>query len=793
MEARSDRDVTGTNDGVRLPVSTVERGLGDMLTVHDEAGRYVYVSPSFEVFTGLSSTEVVGRTPFEIELLHPVDLERIVGGQASVPDDEPVRVETRLRRHDGAYAWVETLGNMLATPEGRRFVAVTREVSHVKSLQQSLAYERRLKQQLDDLVHHQQQILTTVSQRTRGPLATLVGTADLLVQHGEQLDDERRSILLDRVQSSSAKVTALLDELADVQSLNRSDAVLERRVVNIHKLATSVVDAATGPDGPVTNLVAGDCVALVDWDRVHRLLTILVGNALHHAGDGATVEILARRGDTGVELIVQDDGPGVPTDARQMIFEPYAQHDNTSQHGSGLGLYVVAELAALHGGRAWVDERPGGGARFHAWLPRPRGSKGPAMTRPDQEWGASALSPAAHSLVEGLLATLQARVGMGVVYLSILDDTHQHILATSNQQEVAGVSAGKRIPLEDTYCSRMVTDEIEHVIGDTLAHPRVSDLPFTEDGAACWIGVPVHLPSGQVFGSLCAASTEARPDLPQSIADEFATFAEILGQQLAAEGFIDGSVLDAAGRVTDVLTRSEALHAVLQPIVAISSGAVHEVEALLRVTDHGRPVHLWFADAARAGLLVDLEVHAMELALDELDRLPEDVALAINVSPVTVRSQELRTILERQPLHRLVLEVTEHAAVEDYQPLRTALDPLRADGLRLAIDDVGTGYSGLGHLVQLRPDIIKVDRSLVASVIDDPAHRAAAAGLARLADHAGALLVAEGIETETNLSVVRDIGFTHAQGYLLGRPSADLDLVEVEARTKGMVRDLTSG
>ena len=407
----------------------------------------------------------------------------------------------------------------------------------------------------------------------------------------------------------------------------------------------------------------------------------------------------------------------------------------------------------------------------------------------DDAAAAASLRPQARSMVEGLLRTLQARVGMESVYLSVLHHDHQHVLAAAGDGVVAGLAPGRRIPLAETYCVRMVAGELERSIGDTARHPAVAELPATRDGLSCWVGVPVHLASGQLFGSLCGASGVARADVPPSIVEEFALVADILGEQLDADGVIDETVMDVSRRVTGALTRDGAMSSVLQPIVDVRGGEVTGVEALARFADDDRPVGLWFADAERAGLLPELEARAVRLAVRRLQDVADDVHVAINVSPSVLPSRELQEVLHDAPLHRLVLEVTEHAAVADYTALSSVLAPLRARGLRLAVDDVGTGFAGLGHIVHLRPDIIKVDRSLVHRLADDPTHRAAGAGLVGMAEHVGATLVAEGVETRGVLRVVSELGFTHVQGYLIARPSPAPDLAAVRARAGAVLAE----
>jgi EAL domain-containing protein (putative c-di-GMP-specific phosphodiesterase class I) len=123
------------------------------------------------------------------------------------------------------------------------------------------------------------------------------------------------------------------------------------------------------------------------------------------------------------------------------------------------------------------------------------------------------------------------------------------------------------------------------------------------------------------------------------------------------------------------------------------------------------------------------------------------------------------------PPRRIVLEVTERQEVGDYAPLAAALAPLRRAGLRIAVDDAGAGFASMRHILQLKPDLIKLDREIIAGIDGDPAQRALGAAMVGFACEIGAVLVAEGIETEAELAAVTKLGMTAAQGYLLGRPS----------------------
>lgn len=215
----------------------------------------------------------------------------------------------------------------------------------------------------------------------------------------------------------------------------------------------------------------------------------------------------------------------------------------------------------------------------------------------------------------------------------------------------------------------------------------------------------------------------------------------------------------------------DAVRMVFQPIVALNTGRIVGAEALARFPGSRRKTpDMWFAEAARVGLGADLEVAAVRTALAKLDGLPEGAYLSVNVSPESVTSTELHNLLTRLPPGRVMLELTEHSLVPNYEELDKALADLRAAGVRVAVDDAGAGFAGLQHILNLRPDVIKLDKALTLSIDDDPARRALATSLLAFGSEIGADIVAEGIETEAQLAALRALGIRYGQGHLLGRP-----------------------
>ncbi len=225
-------------------------------------------------------------------------------------------------------------------------------------------------------------------------------------------------------------------------------------------------------------------------------------------------------------------------------------------------------------------------------------------------------------------------------------------------------------------------------------------------------------------------------------------------------------------RIRRALEGDSALAMVYQPIVELSDGTIVGAEALARFQGPPiRPPSLWFAEAASVALREELELLAARRAIEALPELPDDAFLSINVSPTTLMTKELLDLAAGSDAGRLVAEITEHAPIHDYAELDESLGRLRALGLRLAIDDAGAGYSSLRHILELRPDLIKLDITLIRNIDRDSAKQALAAGLISFAHKSGASIVAEGIEHEQEAETLVELGTNFGQGHYLAVPA----------------------
>jgi EAL domain-containing protein (putative c-di-GMP-specific phosphodiesterase class I)/GGDEF domain-containing protein len=269
-----------------------------------------------------------------------------------------------------------------------------------------------------------------------------------------------------------------------------------------------------------------------------------------------------------------------------------------------------------------------------------------------------------------------------------------------------------------------------------------------------------------------AAATRGMVTLPAALARGLA--ARATGGVAASSG---RPAIERALLVQVIAERRFAV--VAQPIADLRTGEILAVESLARFTAQPPlPPNVWLAAADDAGLRVALEHELLRAAMGLLPEVPAHIGVSVNLSPAAVMDPRLRDVLDGVPLDRLIIEITDHRQLDDYEPLSEALSPLRTAGLRIAVDDSGQGLSSLQQVAQLAPSFMKLNRTLTRNIDADPTKHALAYALSAFAAQIGSAVVAEGLETEAELQTLRALGAPLGQGYLLAhpRPIAELEL-----------------
>jgi EAL domain-containing protein (putative c-di-GMP-specific phosphodiesterase class I) len=373
------------------------------------------------------------------------------------------------------------------------------------------------------------------------------------------------------------------------------------------------------------------------------------------------------------------------------------------------------------------------------------------------------------------LALLRSHLDMEVAFVGRFGGGRRWFEYVDADQAFAPIEPGGSDPIEESYCSLVVGGRIPELIRDTAEFAVLRELDATTSlPVGSHLSVALAGDDGPV-GTLCCFSRRPDTSLQQRDLDVLRMFADLIGSHLQFLLAHDQRTGSVRARIDDVLLRGGPEIA-LQPIRNIVTGRTRGFEALSRfpsiaASSSDWTVDRWFHEADLVGLGPQLEESALRAALALVGCLGPDQLLSVNVSArALLQAPEIGKLFAGAHASRLVLELTEHAEVEDYGHLAHTLEPVRRAGTLLAVDDAGSGYAGLEHILRLRPDVLKLDRCLVQDIAHDAGRRALCQAMAGFTAETGAALVAEGVETPEDLATLRDLGVVYAQGYLLGRP-----------------------
>ncbi|HSJ51860.1 MAG TPA: ATP-binding protein [Actinomycetota bacterium] len=333
----------------------------------------LYVSPQVEGLLGYRPDELVAGPSTWPDLIHPDDRDRVLTLSKQAQDAEGVfDAEYRMVGKDGRQVWVHDRAVLIRDDEGRPrlwqgvWIDVT-DAERTRDLEGELIAERKQAAELRAIDQAQNTFLAAVSHDLRTPLAAILGLATTLEQHSLEPDETKD--LAARISANARRLDRMVTDLLDLDRLSRG--VLEP-VLWPEDLGALVARMVEESDlaGRIVAVQSDRVVAEVDAAKVERIVENLLANAARHTPPDAHIWISVAADDGGVLLTVEDDGPGVPEAERAAVFEPFRRSATAMPtRGAGIGLALVARFAQLHGGRAWVQERTGGGASFRVWLP----------------------------------------------------------------------------------------------------------------------------------------------------------------------------------------------------------------------------------------------------------------------------------------------------------------------------------------------------------------------------------------------------------------------------------------
>jgi EAL domain-containing protein (putative c-di-GMP-specific phosphodiesterase class I) len=395
-----------------------------------------------------------------------------------------------------------------------------------------------------------------------------------------------------------------------------------------------------------------------------------------------------------------------------------------------------------------------------------------ALSKQTEEEGESL--PVAALSIQHALKAVRSHLGMDVALVSEFVGDRLYFRHVAARRR-APVRPGDCMPLEHCYCPKIAEGKLPELIPDTGAIPQATAIAVTHTiPVGAYIGTPLKLADGRLYGAFSCFSFRPDPSLDERDLDLMRAFAGLVATHIGAE-------LDESRRKHEKIERIEAVlksdepTMVFQPMFRLSDMTIAGAEALSRFrSEPVRAPDLWFAEAGEVGLKAELELKSMRKALAEFRPVWKRgaIQLDLNSSPQTIVDGSLMRMLSGLPAERITLEITEHDHVEDYEELRRALEPLRLAGIRIAIDDAGSGYASMRHILNIGPDIIKLDTSLTRAIDRDPMRRALAAALIAFGRQTKCSIVAEGVETDGELAALRELGVHAAQGFRLGGPVA---------------------
>ncbi|TDR48650.1 EAL domain-containing protein (putative c-di-GMP-specific phosphodiesterase class I) [Tahibacter aquaticus] len=379
------------------------------------------------------------------------------------------------------------------------------------------------------------------------------------------------------------------------------------------------------------------------------------------------------------------------------------------------------------------------------------------------------------SVIEAILEQAQALTGSAGAVLEMLDgDQLIYGAASGSMQRFLGQKCSAEKSLSG-LCSRL---KCVLVCDDSENDARIDHKASIRDGTRSLIVAPLPF-DNRTIAILKVVSPYAfsyGPGDVMALEHLSVLMGFALGQ--ARERMFDktldreeSELLQQTRERVEAVIASESFDMVYQPIFDIGERREVGLEALARFPNASEPTEWWLRAAANVGLGVEFELALAKRALVELAVVPEELYVAVNVSPATMISDGLAQLCVSHKAERIILELTEHSSVDDYAELLERTHWLRRHGVKIAVDDAGAGFSTLRHVLHVQPDLIKLDRSITASIDQKPVHQTLVSAMLTFANGTAAALVAEGIETDAEFEVLVELGVQFGQGFFLGRPA----------------------
>jgi PAS domain S-box-containing protein len=343
----------------------------------DERATNVYTSPQTEPLLGYTQREwAEDRDLWLSRMVHPDDRERCRLAEARHAEvGEPFDETYRLIHRDGHTVWVRDVAVVVHDDDGTPLYSqgflldITGQKEAEARLQDALDREHEHAEELRRLDDLKNTLLHTLSHDLRGPITAVLAATSALKR--PDLGEHERREVLDAMAARVRKMDRLLEDLLDLERVGRGVIEPARFPIDVGQLVTDLVDGTDVLGGREVDVVARPVIVPADPPKVERIVENLLVNAVRHTPRGTPIHVRVTADPGGAVIAVDDEGPGVEDEVKASIFEPFRKVDPETA-GSGIGLSLVARFAEMHGGRAWVEDRPGGGSSFRVFLPGPR-------------------------------------------------------------------------------------------------------------------------------------------------------------------------------------------------------------------------------------------------------------------------------------------------------------------------------------------------------------------------------------------------------------------------------------
>ena len=368
------------------------------------------------------------------------------------------------------------------------------------------------------------------------------------------------------------------------------------------------------------------------------------------------------------------------------------------------------------------------------------------------------------TVITSLIRSVRERLRMEVGFVSHFAGGQRVFLYVDAQAGAPWLEPGSSDPLEESYCQRIVDGRLPQLMTDSRDNPEARTLAATfAIPVGAHISVPVRLMNGQVYGTFCLFSRYAQPGLNHRSLALVRVFADVIAA-LVDDAEAAGSPLRRRRQEVSQLLEKRGFTFIQRPVKNLLTDTVAAYELVAQLDGScAEAMHL-IRESDQLGLSAMYGVCLAEAALKALRQLPDQAQLALNVTPDLLQRFDLLNWFAPEDSHRLVLQISERDPVDDYENMNLLLHTIKACGFRIAVDDAGAGYASMRHILQFRPDFIKLDASLIRNIHARRDQQAMVSALQIFARNQGCMLVAGGVDSVDEYQYLVSIGMTFVEG-----------------------------